>query len=392
MENQLMWAGTVITPSEIIDEGLVVVDGSRIVYAGPRSEWHKPLNGSLVEVKKGWIWPGLIDIHIHGSAGYDTMDSAPEALIAISAQLARFGVTGFLATTMTASLDVLERTVQRVAKIAQDPHTLPGAKVMGIHLEGPWINRAYKGAQNEKSVVNPVLDQVQTLYQASVGFIRLVTLAPELPGADEAIRYLVSEGTKVSAGHSAATFEQIMHAVGLGVDHFTHCFNAMTGLHHREPGVVGAAMYYDHASCELIADGFHVHPVVIKLLYKIKGRDRLVLISDGIRATGMDDGRYELGGQEVLLEDGQAKLADGTLAGSVLTLNQAVANLVNLCGISLQDAVYMASCTPAEVIGVSAYKGKLQAGYDADLTIVNDQYEVLTTVVEGRVVYQRAGE
>ncbi|MCK9910717.1 amidohydrolase family protein, partial [Microbacteriaceae bacterium K1510] len=217
------------------------------------------------------------------------------------------------------------------------------------------INQAYKGAQNEKFVTNPTLEQVKKIYQAANGLLRTVTIAPELPGSAEVIRFLRENGVITSAGHTGAKFEQVEESIKGGLGHFTHCFNAMRGLHHREPGVVGAAMLHDELSTELIADGIHVHPAVMKILYKLKHQEKIALISDAIRATGMGEGTYDLGGQMVNVANGEATLADGTLAGSILTLNRAVANLVTMCGIPLHQAVRMASLTPAEVIGVETH-------------------------------------
>jgi N-acetylglucosamine-6-phosphate deacetylase len=383
-----MWAGAVVTPEQVIEDGLVVTEGKQIVYAGPRAEWREPWDGNVNEVKGGWIWPGLIDTHIHGMAGADVMDGTPEALSVISQGLVRYGVTGFLATTMTGDVPSLLQVVRNAAQKAEETAVPTGAKVLGIHLEGPWINQAYKGAQNEKFVANPTLDQVEQIYAAAGGWLRTVTIAPELPGAEEAIRFLRSKGVIVSAGHTGAKFDQVEEAIAHGVGHFTHCFNAMRGLHHREPGVVGAVMLHDELSTELIADGIHVHPAVMKILHKIKRQNRIALISDAMRATGMGEGEYDLGGQTVRVTGEEATLADGTLAGSILTLNKAVSNMVTMCDVPLHEAVRMASLTPAEVIGVDQRKGKLQSGYDADLTIVNRKFEVLATIVEGTVVYQ----
>lgn len=390
MSNNQIWIGPLVLPEQVVEDGIVVIAGKKIAFAGSRADCQLPLDGNIVEVKDGWIWPGLIDTHIHGMAGADVMDGTPEAIRTISKNLIRFGVTGFLATTMTGELGSLVQIVKNVADQASlaEQAEPTGATILGIHLEGPWINQAYKGAQNEKFVTNPTLEQVKKIYQAANGLLRTVTIAPELPGSAEVIRFLRENGVITSAGHTGAKFEQVEESIKGGLGHFTHCFNAMRGLHHREPGVVGAAMLHDELSTELIADGIHVHPAVMKILYKLKHQEKIALISDAIRATGMGEGTYDLGGQMVNVANGEATLADGTLAGSILTLNRAVANLVTMCGIPLHQAVRMASLTPAEVIGVEKRKGKLQTGYDADLAIVNKRYEVLTTVVEGTVVYQ----
>jgi len=364
----------------------VIVEGSKILYAGPAANWHQGLPERVTDVGDGWICPGFLDIHMHGIAGYDTMDATPESLQAISTALARYGVTSFLATTMTASYEKLEQALKNI--VATSRQGLEGAEAVGIHLEGPWINPRYKGAQNEQDISFPTLAEVRHMHELADGMLKVVTIAPEQPGAAEAIRWLNGQGVLVSAGHTGASFDEAAQAVQAGVGHFTHCFNAMTGLHHREPGVVGAAMYHEHLSTELIADGIHVHPAVMRILYRVKKADRLALISDSMRAAAMGEGKYDLGGQEVTVKGEEAKLADGTLAGSILTLNRAVENMVKLSRVPLPEAVQMASQTPASLLGLDAKKGKLESGYDADLIVLASNFTCRQTIVAGKEVYR----
>ncbi|QRG66410.1 N-acetylglucosamine-6-phosphate deacetylase [Brevibacillus choshinensis] len=378
--------GAVIANGQEIENGLVVVEGQTIQFAGPAGNYTGDMPQQVLEVKEGWITPGFIDIHMHGIEGHDTMDGTPESLQAISRALTRFGVTTFLATTMTSPYSELETVLKSIAQNSRNG--LPGAQVAGIHLEGPWINPRYKGAQKEENIAVPELDDVRRLYELAEGLIKVVTIAPEQPEALAAISWLEGQGVIVSAGHTGATFAQAAHAVEAGVRHFTHCFNAMTGLHHREPGVVGAAMYHEQLSTELIADGIHVHPAVMKILYRVKTAGRLALVSDSMRATAMGEGTYDLGGQEVHVHGEQAKLADGTLAGSILTLNRAVGNMVTLGGVPLPEAVDMASLTPASILGIADRKGRLDAGYDADIVVLDKSFEVKSTFVAGREVYR----
>lgn len=380
--------GDLVADGQQLHNGLVVVENGTITYAGKADEYEKALPDHVVTVEDGWICPGFVDMHMHGIDGYDTMDGTPESLQAISTALARHGVTSFLATTMTAPYAQLEQVLVNIAQNSREG--LPGAQAIGIHLEGPWINPRYKGAQKEENIAIPKLDAVQKLYGLSEGLIKVVTIAPEQPEALEAIAWLKERDVIVSAGHTGATFAQATEAVDAGVRHFTHCFNAMTGLHHREPGVVGAAMYHEQLSTELIADGIHVHPAVMKILYRVKTPERLALVSDSMRAAAMGEGTYDLGGQEVHVQDNQAKLADGTLAGSILTLNRAVGNMVTLSGVSLPDAVEMASLTPASILGYGERKGRLAAGYDADITVLNTQFDVTMTFVAGKEVYHQS--
>ncbi|WP_429842101.1 N-acetylglucosamine-6-phosphate deacetylase [Brevibacillus sp. FIR094] len=388
MNQEYALKGKLVADGQELHNGLVVVGNGTITYAGKADEYGKALPDHVVTVEDGWICPGFVDMHMHGIDGYDTMDGTPESLQAISTALARHGVTSFLATTMTAPYDQLEQVLVNIAQNSREG--IPGAQAIGIHLEGPWINPRYKGAQKEENIAIPKLDAVQKLYGLSEGLIKVVTIAPEQPEALEAIAWLKERDVIVSAGHTGATFAQATEAVDAGVRHFTHCFNAMTGLHHREPGVVGAAMYHEQLSTELIADGIHVHPAVMKILYRVKTAERLALVSDSMRAAAMGEGTYDLGGQEVHVHDNQAKLADGTLAGSILTLNRAVGNMVTLSGVSLPDAVEMASLTPASILGMGEKKGRLAVGYDADITVLNTQFDVTMTFVAGKEVYQQS--
>lgn len=388
MNQEYALKGNLVADGQEMHNGLVVVGNGTISYAGKADAYGKALPDHVVTVEDGWICPGFVDMHMHGIDGYDTMDGTPESLQAISTALARHGVTSFLATTMTAPYDQLEKVLVNIAQNSREG--LPGAQAIGIHLEGPWINPRYKGAQKEENIAIPKLDAVQKLYGLSEGLIKVVTIAPEQPEALEAIAWLKERDVIVSAGHTGATFAQATEAVDAGVRHFTHCFNAMTGLHHREPGVVGAAMYHEQLSTELIADGIHVHPAVMKILYRVKTAERLALVSDSMRAAAMGEGTYDLGGQEVHVQDNQAKLADGTLAGSILTLNRAVGNMVTLSGVSLPDAVEMASLTPASILGIGERKGRLAAGYDADITVLNSQFDVTMTFVAGKEVYHQS--
>ncbi|WP_411502202.1 N-acetylglucosamine-6-phosphate deacetylase [Brevibacillus centrosporus] len=389
MNQTIALRGTVLASGEEIENGLVVVAGGTIQFVGEADTYREALPAEVIEVGEGWIAPGFIDLHMHGINGCDTMDGTPESLQEISRALTRFGVTTFLATTMTAPYGELETALENIAQ--QKRVGLVGAQVAGIHLEGPWINPRYKGAQKEENIAIPTLDAVRHFYEKAEGLIKVVTIAPEQPEALEAIAWLKDRGVIVSAGHTGASFAQAAEAVEAGVRHFTHCFNAMTGLHHREPGVVGAAMYHEQLSTELIADGIHVHPAVMRILYRVKTAERLALVSDSMRAAAMGEGTYDLGGQEVHVQGQEAKLADGTLAGSILTLNRAVGNMVTLSGVPLPEAVEMASLTPATILGIADRKGRLAAGYDADIVILDKAFQVQATFVAGQNVY-RANE
>ena len=376
------WAvqGRMVVGREVHDDYLLICEGGKITHVGPKRDGEQ---ADLI-VEDGLIAPGYIDVHVHGSNGYDVMDGTEEALRGMAHALAGYGVTGFLATTLTGDLEHLSNVLATCRQFADG--ATGGALLLGIHLEGPWINAKHKGAQNGEHVVAPATEAAKRLLEAAGGLLKIVTLAPEQPQALDVIELLEAHGVRPSVGHSDATYEHVKDAIGHGLAHVTHCYNAMRGLHHREPGVVGAAMYHDELTTELIADGLHVHPVAMSILYRLKQSDGLVLVSDGMRAVGMEDGDYDLGGLPVQMRGGEARLADGTLAGSTLTLDQAVRNMVRYCAVPVGEAIAMASETPSKVIGVADRKGKLQVGYDADFLILDNELNVQATYIGGRIV------
>lgn len=379
--------GPVVLVDRTVERGMVLISGQVIAYAGPFRSELVPAGCRLIRVSGGHIWPGLVDIHIHGIGGYDVTDGDAGALTAMAEQLARHGVTGFLATTMAAGYPELIR-VCRAVRLMETGSSPRGADFLGIHLEGPWIAGKYKGAQREEVITLPSLDAARQLYEEAGGWLRLVTMAPELPGALEVIEYFTSVGVRTAAGHSAARYEEVQQAVSRGLTHVTHCFNAMAGLHHREPGLVGAALVDHRLTAELIADGIHVHPAVMRLLYRMKGRERLALVSDGLPVTGLAAGSYRQGGRVITVQNGEARLADGTLAGSTLTLERAVGRMVEDCRVPLHEAVGMASTVPAAIAGYGHRKGRLAAGYDADMAVVTRDYRVELVMVRGEIVYR----
>lgn len=365
-DGTLILRGDVVLPDRVLEGGLVVIDGATIQEVA-EGDAYTPTH----DYGQRLICPGLIDLHIHGIAGADAMDATEDSLGRIARRCLAHGVTGFLPTTVTASLDDTAHVVETIRRFMERQRRgeAGGTRVLGIHLEGPWIASAYKGAQNGDFIVAPDTDAAARLLDLAGGSVRIVTLAPELPGAAEVIALLRAHGVAVSIGHTGATYEQATRAVALGATHVTHAFNAMTPLHHRAPGVVTAALLDERLYVELIADGFHVHPAAMRLLARAKGRDRLMLITDAMVAAEMPDGDYALGGLPVSVRGGAARLASGTLAGSTLTLDRAVRNMVTYCGVSLPDAMAMAASTPAEAIGLGARKGRIEPGHDADLVV-----------------------
>lgn len=378
--------GSLVLTDRVVRGGQVVVEGGLIQEIVTERPRHRPTD----DYGEAFILPGLIDLHVHGIAGADVMDCSREALALMARRFAAHGVTGFLPSTVTQSLDLTRRAMVTIRDSMDAPGD-GGARVLGIHLEGPFVNRAFKGMQNEAYIQLPNEDTARDLIAQAPGRVSRVSLAPELPGADRVIRLLRLEGIYVSIAHTGATYEQVLDAIDLGATQVTHCFNAMTGLHHRRPGVAGAAMLRDELYAELIADGVHVHPAVMRLLIRLKGRERVMLVTDSMSAADMPDGRYTFGGHDVTVRDGVARLADGTLASSTVTMDTAVRNLIQLCQTPLVDAVYMGSTTPADAIGLGARKGKLVAGYDADVAILDPALQPVATWVEGRQCWHRAG-
>ncbi len=385
---KLVLRGTIMTPFQSLEDGLLVIENGRIVSVTDNKEDLSMLkNAEMIEARGQYIVPGFIDLHVHGGGGADVMDGEVEAIKQIASTHARFGTTAFLPTTLTMTRKEIIRSLHSIREAKF--RSTGAAEILGVHLEGPYINSAKKGAQNEEDITQPSIEEFLKYNQASGHLIRLVTLAPEMPGAMDFIRFLHQQNIIASAGHTDATYQQMQNALQEGMTHVTHLFNAMRGLHHREPGVVGAALSDSRITAEVIADGIHVHPVILKMIHRMKGTQKMILVTDAMRATGLQDGTYDLGGQEVIVNKGQARLKDGTLAGSVLTMNKAVYNMVNQAGIPLTDALQIATCNPAKCLGIDNHKGSLEPGKDADLVVLNKDFEVQLTMVSGKVVFRR---
>lgn len=333
-----------------------------------------------------YLSPGLIDLHIHGAAKHDVMDGKVDALESISRNLATEGVTGFLATTMTASNDQLE-TVLRTIPLAMKKSV--GAEILGIHLEGPFISKEKVGAQNSQYVQLPHIDLIERWQKIACNTIKLVTLAPELPTAIKFIRHLKKLGIVVSIGHTNATYKQVYTAIKAGSNHATHLFNAMRGLHQREPGALGALLTANDVTAELIVDGIHLHPAIVALALRCKGKDKIILVSDAMRAKCLGDGHFDLGGQSVNVRSGKATLSNGNLAGSTLRLPQALHKMMQFTHCSLAEAIDMASINPARVLSLDKRKGNIEIGKDADVMIMDPHCEVVFTMRGGKEVYQK---
>ena len=377
----------VYTGTERITNGFVLVKGEKIQEVS--REEIVEAEAEVFSFPAGYkLVPGFIDVHIHGAAGADVMDGEPAALRTIAGVLPAEGTTAFLATTMTQEAEKIGQALRAVAEY-KDKYEGPGrAEVLGVHLEGPFLSPKRAGAQPIEYMRHPDIEQFRTWQEETDGVIRLVTVAPELPGALDFIRYVHECGVTVSVGHSDATSAQVQEAVNAGVTHATHLFNAMRGLHHREPGVTGAVLLDDKIAAELIVDGVHVVPDMIRLAWRMKGIEKLLLVTDAMRAKCLGSGIYDLGGQTVTVRDGQATLEEGTLAGSIVRMNEAFANVQVFTGCTLADAVRMAAVNPAKQVGVFDRKGSITPGKDADLVVLNERDEVVLTMCRGEVAYR----
>ena len=333
------------------------------------------------------VLPGFIDEHIHGAGGSDGMDGTVEDISTIAKTLATEGTTSFLVTTMTQSPENILKAMTAV-KEYRETDLGDGARVIGVHLEGPFIAAAHKGAQPLEYVKAPDCAVFDEYNRASGKAIRIVSLAPEVEGAEEFIRHLTANGIVTSIGHTGAKYADIERAVENGATNVTHTFNAQTALHHREIGTVGSAMLLDELNCELIADTIHVSVPAMRLLVKNKPLDKLTLITDAMRAKGIPDGVSELGGQTVYVKNGEARLEDGTLAGSVLRMNRAIQNMVEKVGVPYTQAVDFASINPAKTLKIDGEAGSIKVGKRADFTVLNQAFDVLMTVRGGKIIYQ----
>ena len=332
------------------------------------------------------VVPAFIDQHIHGAGGSDGMDATVADYEIIAKTVAAEGTASFLITTMTQSVENITKAMQAVKEYRESEHD--GARVVGIHLEGPFIAPAHKGAQPLEYVAAPDVETFKAYNAASGNAIKIVTLAPEIDGASELIAYLTENGIVSSIGHTGAKCADIEKAIANGASNVTHTYNAQTALHHREIGTVGSAMLFDELNCELIADTIHVSVPAMRLLVKNKPLDKLTLITDAMRAKGIPDGVSELGGQVVYVKNGEARLEDGTLAGSVLRMNRAVQNMVEKVGVPFTKAVDFATINPARMLGIDKETGSIAVGKRADFTVINANYDVLYTVSGGKVIYK----
>lgn len=381
----------IISPQAVYGRGWLRWEGSRLIALGagapPPSLVDSLDDSDLIDANGLTLLPGFIDIHVHGAMGSEAMDATPQALHTMARFYAQHGVTGFLATTWT---DSQARITAALENIAAAPRLYPdGASLLGAHLEGPYLNPVKCGAQS--TVYIRRADPTEARAWLDLGLIRLLALAPEYPENHWLISECVGRGITVSAAHTNATYAEFMAAAALGLNHSTHTFNAMTGLHHRDPGALGAAMTLKNLRCELIADLIHVHPAAMQALYLAKGASGIILITDAIRGAGMPEGDYPIDERIITVADGAARLPDGTLAGSILTMDQALTNFMGAVGEPLEKIWPTSSLNAARAIGLADRKGSLEIGKDADLVLIDETKQglkVQLTIAQGRIVYR----
>jgi N-acetylglucosamine-6-phosphate deacetylase len=376
-----------LTPQQEIADAVVLIDGDKIAAVGRKDEVTVPASARRHDKRDFSVVPGFTDVHIHGAAGHDVMESSPEALAAITTSVAARGTTSLVATTVTASEETTAKAAEAVAgwmqrEARKGVQRVPSAEILGVHFEGPFISRARRGVHPEQWIAEPSIPHFRRLLTAANGAARILTLAPELPGAPELIGEARRAGVVVSLGHTDASYAEAMAAIAGGARHAAHVFNAMRPFGHRETGVLGAILTSAGVTAELIADGVHVDDAAIRILLAAKGPQDVVLVSDGMAATGMPDGRYRLGTFEVSVAGGIARNSDGKLAGSTLTLDRALRHMTGL-GLSLREILPMLTSNPARLLGLERRKGSLAAGADADLVLLDDQLQVAGVVTRG---------
>ncbi len=370
--------GKIILENEILENKVLVFD-EKIVDILDEA----PNNCEIIDVQGKYVSPGFVDIHIHGNMGRDTMDATEEAITTIAKSIVRHGVTSFLATTMTMDKESVYNALDAVKDLMGCGEGR--AEILGAHLEGPFINQKYKGAQNEAFIINPSYEFVEKYKDV----IKVITYAPEQDENFEFTKEVVKNtDIALSIGHSKATFKQAREAINLGARNITHLFNGMTPLNHRNPGVVGAGLTSD-VYCEIIADKIHISKDLFQFILDNKGEDKIILVTDSIEAGGLEDGEYSLGGQKVIVKDSQARLESGSLAGSVMPLNKMVYNFLNNTDLDMRKVVRLAAINPAKSIGIDKTKGSIEIGKDADITLIDEDVNCYMTINKGKIVYKK---
>jgi len=386
----IITGGKIITPFEEITEGFITIREGLIKEIGPMGKVPKlPSGFQKIDARGKYLIPGMIDIHTHGARGHDVMDGTVEALEAITGHKLSRGTTGWVGTTVTSSGEKILAAEGGFKKYLEE--VSDGGTLLGLHLEGPFISSAKKGAQNEDFIRNPSIPEYRKWREELGQYLRVLTLAPEVDGALEVIEEAASDGVLVAAGHTNATYEETRKAMDRGLSHAAHFFNGMRSLHHREPGVIGAFLENPSATLELILDGAHLHPAIVRLVWAAAGPERVVLVTDSMRAAGMPDGTYDLGGQEVTISEGIARLEDGTLAGSSLDMDRALRTLMDVVDCDLKTALKTVTINPARCLGIEDERGSLEPGKRADIVLLDSDLKPRMTIAGGKVFDPEGG-
>jgi N-acetylglucosamine-6-phosphate deacetylase len=380
----------VYTDERVIKKGFVWIEGEKITKIGHVDDLQIEVDAEIITFDESHkLVPGMIDLHIHGVAGADTMDATPEALQTIARTLPREGTTSFLATTMTTSIEGIEKAIMNVTDSFDVLNNEGNAEILGIHLEGPFLSPLRAGAQHPENIIEPNVELFKRWQSLANNHIKLVTLAPERNGGMELTSYLKEERVIASIGHSDAVYEEVVKAIEAGVTHATHLYNGMRGIHHREPGVVGSVFLHDEIKAEIIVDGIHNDPKMVKLAYKNKGNEGIILVTDAMRAKCLGAGVYDLGGQEATVDEEKATLQNGSLAGSILKMNDARKKMIQFTNCSIEDTIQMASVNPAKQLNYFDRKGSIAVGKDADLVVLDENNDVEMTFCRGNLVFSR---
>ena len=385
MSITIIHAARAFTPLEEISDAAVVFDDGRIVSVGPRAGVTVPAGAREISARDATVAPGFVDVPVHGAGGHDVMSSTPEALTTIAGTVARRGTTSLVATTVTAPPDETRRCLEGISRFILSPanrNADVSAEILGIHLEGPFISPMRRGVHPAGAIANPSVTLLDRYLDAAGGTVKILTLAPEIPGALDLVERGYAKGLVVALGHTDATYQQAHTAIFRGARHAVHVFNAMRPFSHRETGVLGAVLTDPSVTAEVIADGVHVDDPAIRLLLAAKGTDLVLLVSDGTAATGMRDGSYRLGTFDVTVSDGICRNREGKLAGSTLTLDRAVQHMVRL-GVPVIEAIRMATYNPARRIGMEARKGTVAPGADADLVLLTPELKIANVFARG---------
>lgn len=375
---------TLLTPFNLIENATLLINEKIIEAAGPAASVQIPADYREVPLEGLIIAPGFIDLHLHGGNGAEVMSAIPGSLEEMAKFYATHGVTSFLATTLTANPDQLLAVARSFQFLSNSSYK--GAKCLGLHMEGPYLSPKLAGMHNLTELRAPSLDEILQIHRASNSGLKMITLSPELDGALETAAQLVELGIICAIGHSDASYETGLKAIETGFSSVTHCFNQLRPFHHRDPGVLGTALTKPELAVELIVDGVHLHPAVIDMVWRLKGPENIILVTDAMAPTGMSEGTYQSLNGDLTISAGAVRNEAGRLAGSILTLDEAIKNMLRFTECTLTDVFRMATYNPARLLGINKHKGSLYSGKDADLVVLTTDLEVIMTMVGGEVI------